>query len=143
MKSREFDPAARRDFLVVLDDGDDVITALMAFARANRIEGAALHGIGAFRRATVAYWNPLTREYEKIAVDEQVEVLSISGSLATSGDEVKIHAHVTLGKRDGSTVGGHLLRATVYPTLEVFIADLGGRLTRKKDEKTGLMLLAL
>ena len=50
---------------------------------------------------------------------------------------------ITSGKRDGSTVGGHLLRATVYPTLEVFIADLGGRLTRKKDEKTGLMLLAL
>jgi predicted DNA-binding protein with PD1-like motif len=59
-----------------------------------------------------------------------------------SGDEVKVHAHVVLGRRDGSAVGGHLLRATVFPTLEIFIADMGARLTREKDPATGLMLLS-
>ncbi len=83
------------------------------------------------------------RVYEEMATDEQVEVLSISGSLATSGEEIKVHAHVTLGRRDGSAVGGHLLHATVFPTLEVFLSDSGARLVREKDPATGLMLLRL
>ena len=141
MKSKAFDPARRRDFLLVLDGGDDVIPSLIAFAQQSGITGASFFGIGAFSRATVAYWNKTTKVYEEIAVDEQVEVLSISGSLATAGQEIKLHAHVTLGKRDGSAIGGHLLRATVYPTLEVFVRDTGGRLVREKDAGTGLMLL--
>jgi uncharacterized protein len=143
MKSQAFDPARRRDFLLVLDGGDEVPKALIDFAAQNAIAGASLHGIGAFARATIAYWNPGTKEYEEIAVDEQVEVLSISGSLATAAEGIKLHAHVTLGKRDGSTVGGHLVRATVYPTLELFIQDAGARLVREKDPATGLMLLSL
>jgi uncharacterized protein len=142
MKSKAFDPAQQRDFLLVLDDGDDVMQSLIAFAGQNGITGGSLHGIGAFSRATVAYWNKTTKVYEEIAVDEQVEVLSIAGSLATSGDEIKVHAHVTLGRRGGGTIGGHLLRATVFPTLEVFITDTGARLVREKDEATGLMLLS-
>jgi predicted DNA-binding protein with PD1-like motif len=142
MKSKAFDPARQRDFLLVLDGGDDLMASLIAFAQQSGITGASLHGIGAFARATVAYWNKETKEYEEIAVDEQVEVLSIAGSLATAGEEIKVHAHVSLGRRDGSAIGGHLLRATVFPTLEVFITDIGARLTREKDPATGLMLLS-
>jgi len=143
MKSKTFDPARQRDFLLVLDDGDDVMASLIAFARQSGITGGSLHGIGAFSRATVAYWNKTTKIYEEIVVDEQVEVLSIAGSLATSGDDIKVHAHVVLGLRDGSAIGGHLLRATVFPTLEVFITDSGARLVRARDEATELMLLKM
>jgi len=142
MKSKTFNPAGRGDHLLVLDGGDDVIASLTAFAEGKHIGGASLHGIGAFSKATIAYWNKETKVYEEIAVHEQVEVLSIAGSVATSGDAVKVHAHVVLGRRDGSAMGGHLLRATVFPTLELFIADMGARLTREKDPDTGLMLLS-
>jgi predicted DNA-binding protein with PD1-like motif len=142
MKTKSFNPAARGEHLLVLDGGDDVLASLTAFAAEKHIAGAGLHGIGGFAKATVAYWNKETKVYEEIAVDEQVEVLSIAGSLATSGDEVKVHAHVVLGRRDGSAIGGHLLRATVFPTLEIFISDMGTRLTREKDPATGLMLLS-
>ena len=143
MKSKAFDPAQQREFLLVLDGDDDVVQSLTAFAGENAITGARLQGIGGFARATIAYWNKTTKVYEEIAVDEQVEVLSILGSIAMSGQEVKVHAHVTLGRRNGSVTGGHLLRATVYPTLEVFIADGGAPLRREKDPATGLMLLRL
>ena len=49
---------------------------------------------------------------------------------------------MVLGRRDGSAIGGHLLVATVFPTLEVFITDAGARLVREKDPATGLMLLS-
>jgi predicted DNA-binding protein with PD1-like motif len=143
MKSKTFNPAGRCDHLLVLDGGDDVMQSLIDFAQKKHIRGASLHGIGAFSKATVAYWNKETKVYEEISVEEQVEVLSIAGSLTVAaGDEVKVHAHVVLGRRDGSAIGGHLLRATVFPTLEVFVTDTGAPLVRAKDEATGLMLLA-
>ena len=104
MKSKAFDSARQRDFLLVLDGGDDVMASLIAFAQQSGITGASLHGIGAFAKATVAYWNKETKEYEEIAVDEQVEVLSIAGSLATSGDEIKVH----LDNDERADVGLHL-----------------------------------
>ena len=115
------------------------------------MSGAATAGYGpsaiaarraaAFRSATIAYWNPATKEYEKIAVDEQVEVLSLAGNVGVDGAETKIHAHVTLGRRDGSAIGGHLLAATVFPTLEMHLVDYGAAVVRGKDEETGLSLI--
>ena len=129
--------------LVVLDTGDEVVAALTDLARRQGIEGASFSGIGAVQHATIAYWNWDSKKYEHIEVDEQVEVLAINGSIARAGNEPKIHAHVVLGRRDGSTIGGHLIKATVRPTLELFLRDDGMRLTRARDATTQLWLLKL
>ena len=134
---------ARRDHLLVLDTGDEIIASLTEFAKKKRIEGGSFSGIGAFQQATLAYWNRETKKYEPIEVNEQVEVLTISGSIARSGKEPKIHAHAVLGRRSGSTIAGHVLKGTVLPTLELFIVDYDKRLTRSKDPATGLWLLDL
>lgn len=129
--------------ILVLHTGDDALASISEFALRNRIEGASFSAIGAFVDATIAYWNWDTKEYEHIEVSEQVEVLAMNGSIARAGDDPKLHAHVVLGRRDGSTIGGHLIRATVRPTLEIFVFDLGTRLTRRRDDATGLWLLDL
>ncbi len=141
MKTKSLAPGA--DHLLVLNTGDDVIASLTDFAKKNQIRGGSFSGIGALQQATIAYWNWGTKEYEHIEVAEQVEVLAINGSIARAGDEVKIHAHIILGRRDGSTIGGHLLRGTVRPTLELFVIDHGTPLARRKDKTTRLWLLDL
>jgi len=128
--------------LLVLRTGDDALKAIAEFATQKSIEGGSFSAIGAFETATIAYWNRETKEYEPIEVAEQVEVLTMTGNVAMGGKERRLHAHVILGRRDGSTVGGHLMKATVRPTLEVFMVDLGMRLTRSRDEATGLWLLS-
>ncbi len=132
-----------KDRILVLHTGNDALAAITEFAVRNRIEGASFSAIGAFQEATVAYWNWDTKKYEHIEVPEQVEVLALTGSIARAGNDPKLHAHVVLGRRDGSTIGGHLVRAVVRPTLEVFTVDFGARLTRRKDQATGLWLLDL
>ena len=127
--------------MLVLRSGDDALQAIADFAGQKWIEGGTFSAIGAFQTSTIAYWNRETKEYEPIEVNEQVEVLTMTGNVAMAGNDRRLHAHVILGRRDGSTVGGHLMKATVYPTLEVFMVDLGTRLTRRKDEQTGLWLL--
>jgi predicted DNA-binding protein with PD1-like motif len=128
-------------YFLVFDKGDDVLAVLRSFAEANGVRGAAFTALGAFSTAVVAYWNKETKVYEQIPVDEQTEVLALVGDIGVHGEETRIHAHVTLGRRGGSTVGGHLIRATVFPTLEMHLTAFGATLARQTDEPTGLSLI--
>ena len=123
--------------VLVFDKGDDVLETLQRFMSEERIASAWFQAIGAFERSVIAYWNRETKQYEDIAVDEQVEVLALSGNATTK----KIHAHVVLGRRDGSTIGGHLKRGIVYPTLEMHLTRFAHELVRTRDEETGLDLI--
>ena len=92
---RSYSVSPQRRFFLVFDKGDDVLATLRAFAESHAIRGASFVALGAFSSATIAYWNPATKEYEKIAVDEQVEVLSLAGNVGVDDKETKIHAHTT------------------------------------------------
>lgn len=130
-----------RSFLLVFARGDEIAKTLLAFAEREKISGARIKGIGACERATIKYWSG---KWEKIEVDESVELLAINGSLGRAEDgKPSLHAHVVFGKRDGSTVGGHLVEGRVNPTLELFVDVLRDPIQRKKDERTGLPLIAL
>lgn len=57
--------------------------------------------------------------------------------------EPQVHAHVVIGKSDGSAHGGHLLEARVWPTLEIVLAQSAEPLRKRVDPETGLALIAL
>jgi predicted DNA-binding protein with PD1-like motif len=132
----------RRTFAVVFDTGDEVAGELLAFAREHAINGAYFTAIGAFRDVTLGYWRWETKEYERIPLREQVEVLSLAGNVALAPDGApKVHAHVVVGKADGTAHGGHLLEGHVRPTLEVMLVESPRHLQRTHDPETGLALL--
>jgi predicted DNA-binding protein with PD1-like motif len=82
------------------------------------------------------------RDYDKIPVRGQVEVLSLVGDITlTDKGEPKIHVHAVLGRSDGSTRGGHLIEGRVRPTLEVVLIESPRHLRRKHDPETGLALI--
>ena len=132
-----------REFLLIFDKGDDVGRSLLDFAKRTAIGAASFHAIGAMSDATIAYWNKQSKKYEEIAVGEQVEVVSMIGNIVPSAEDLKLHAHVVLGKRDGSTAGGHFVRGIVFPTLEVILTAHDTRAVRTKDPETGLWLLSV
>ena len=138
-----FSDGGLRTFAVVFSTGDDPVAGLKTFAGEHRIIGAQLTAIGAFSRATVGYFDWERKDYLRIAVDEQVEVLVLTGNLGTKDDKPALHAHVVLGRRDGAAQGGHLLEATVQPTLEVMVIETPQHLRRRFDAATGLPLLDL
>lgn len=137
------DEHGRRAFFLVFDTGDDALETLLAWAAEQRVRAARIEGIGAFASATLGYFDVDAREYARIDINEQVEVLSLAGNIALADDTPKVHAHVVIGKRDGSAHGGHLLAARVRPTLEMSVTELGQPLRRTTDEATGLPLLDL
>lgn len=126
---------------LIFDRGDEFVGALTTFAKQNSIRGAHFTGLGAFEKSTIAWWSWTTKQYEKHDIDEQVEVLSIVGDITIFEGDVRLHAHVTLGRRDLSTIGGHLFSGIVRPTLEVQLTDYGITLERKTDPASTLPLL--
>ncbi|HKU66545.1 MAG TPA: PPC domain-containing DNA-binding protein [Candidatus Baltobacteraceae bacterium] len=135
--------AGVRKIAMVFDVDDDVLAELQQFCETERIFAATLCAIGGFRTATLAFYNMETKTYEPIEVDEQVEVLSLLGNVTEYRGKPKIHAHCTVGHRDGRTTGGHLLAAIVRPTLELTIDELPSDLHRTDRPEIGIPLIEL
>ena len=143
MKSKLIHQDRQRTYAIVFDIGDEVMEGLRAFAREHDLQAAQFTGIGAFSEVTLGYFDWESRDYEEIPIQEQVEVLTLAGDVAVKGDEPQVHAHVAIGKRDGSAHGGHLMRARVRPTLEVILVESPGHMRKRVNEEAGVALIDL
>jgi predicted DNA-binding protein with PD1-like motif len=132
-----------RTFAVVFSAGDEVSAGLLTFARRERISGASFTAIGALQRVTVGFFDLDRHDYRPIEIHEQVEVLAMTGNVALTSDGPKVHAHLVVGRSDGTAYGGHLLEAIVRPTLEVIVTETPARLRRRFDPATRLALIDL
>jgi uncharacterized protein len=132
-----------RTFVLVFETGDEALSGLIGFAKENQLAAARFTAIGAFRDATLGYFDWQSKDYQKIPVIEQVEVLSLIGDVALSDGKPTVHAHVVVGRADGSTRGGHLLHGHVRPTLEVVLVESPAHLRKRHDPESGLALIAL
>jgi hypothetical protein len=143
MRTKLLDATGQKTFALVLDRGDEVVAELTAFAKAENMAAAHFTAIGAFSAVTLGYFDRASKQYLKIPVREQVEVLSLIGDIAIAKEGPQVHAHVVIGGRDGAARGGHLLDARVWPTLEVILVESPRHLHRRHDADTGLALIAV
>lgn len=143
MQVKQIETARARQYVIVLDSGEEAIAGLQNFAREYRLPGAEFTGLGAFHDVVLGFFDTDRREYERIQIDEQVEVVTLVGNLAMTDGTPSVHPHVVVAKRDGSAWGGHLLEAHIRPTLEVIVTEVPAYLCRETDPETGLALLAI
>ena len=141
MRSKILNEHDERTFALIFDTGEEPMSALTRFAEEHNIAAARFTAIGAFSDVVVAYFDWEKKDYLRIPVREQVEVLALVGDVALAEGKPKIHAHVVLGKRDGTAHGGHLLEARVRPTLEVILTESPSYLARRHDPASGLALI--
>jgi predicted DNA-binding protein with PD1-like motif len=99
--------------------------------------------VGALKSAVLGYYDLEHRAYRKIAVDEQVELLSLIGDFAIDNGKPVLHAHVVVGRQDGSMCGGHLIKAYASPTTEVFVTTSPVELQKTFDPVSGLGLITI
>ena len=133
----------RRTFVLVCDQHDDPVEALTAAAKRFDLRAASLSGIGAFSGVTLGFFDRSRRDYVRRVIREQVEVVSLLGNIALDQGEPRVHAHVVVGRADGTALGGHLLGGSVDPTLEVTLMESPATLRRRTDPSTGLALIDL
>ena len=125
-------------YVIRFEDEEKVPDRFLAFLSSEGISAGSFTAIGALRRTRIAFFDTNAKEYQDIDLDEQMEVLALIGNVALYDGEPLVHAHITLGRRDGTTLGGHLRHGIVCPTLEMMLRVLPEPIHRAVDPKYGL-----
>ena len=143
MKYKLINNDEQRTFAIILESGEEVMEELMAFTKEEKLSASQFSAIGAFKETIVGFFDFSIKNYKKIPFKEQMEVLALNGDISMYNNEFKIHAHVVLGKEDGTAHGGHLMKAIVHPTLEIILNESPAYLKREMDEKSGIPLIKI
>lgn len=115
-----------------LKPDQDLRQSLKNFANQENIKaGFILSAIGSLKQAKIRFAN----QSDSILLIEKFEILSLNGTIATSG----IHLHIAISDKQGKTIGGHLdNECIIYTTAEIIIGTTEQFIfNRTIDEQTG------
>ncbi len=129
------------NYLVRLETGEELVGTFARFCDDQRIDTAAVAGIGTVHGAVLGYFDREGKQYVRRTVEGDCELVSLQGNVSLKEGKPYLHAHVVLGTRDFQALAGHLFEAKVAATCELVVRQLPGMVQRKKDEKSGLWLL--
>jgi predicted DNA-binding protein with PD1-like motif len=135
------DTADEQVYSIIFYKDDEVLSGLTDFAIAHKISDAHFTAIGAVSGATLAWLDIPKKMYRRIAVTQQVEVVSLTGDIAVFNGVPIVHMHTVLCKPDGSTVAGHVFELVTNPTVEVFMTVNKTPLEKKADDLSGMKLI--
>jgi hypothetical protein len=129
-------------FALIFETGDEIAGELQRFSKSQELAGSSFKAIGALSYAKLGWFNWETKKYDLACVlDEQLELLSLIGDIALRDEEPQVHAHVVVGRSDGTAHGGHLLEARVRPTCELVLIESPTHLQKKIDPESGIALI--
>ena len=119
-------------FALRLQPNMDLKQSLTEFVNLKDIKaGFILTAIGSLKQATIRFAN---QSNSKI-INEKFEILSLNGTLATTG----IHIHISIADKEGKTIGGHLDNGCIIYTTAEIVIGVSEEFTfiRNIDEQTG------
>jgi uncharacterized protein len=130
LKVTDLGRSSSRTYRVNMVKGDEIISGLLEFAEKNHIKNGHFTGLGAIDKAALRWSDPVNRGSKRTEINEEAEVVSLVGSIATDKDgKPTVHAHTVVALSDGSTRGGHLISAQVSIIAEVFVTEEEGAAT--------------
>lgn len=131
------------NYLLRLEKGERLVSSLTAFANEQHVNGAWLSGIGAAAWAELGYYDLQTQQYHWQKIDKLMEITSLQGNLAWSGDQPAVHLHGSFSDDAMQAFGGHVKELEVGGACELFMHlwNAEDRLSRSPDQLTGLKLL--
>ena len=130
-------------YVLRLESGDDILQTIRQFATTKRISAGLLEGIGSLSKVKLGHYDFKTKQYRYETFEDDLEILNLSGNIASMNRQALPHVHVTLGRRDFSVIGGHLDDGSSANMVEIGLLKLPGKLLKAKDEAVGLNLLQL
>ncbi|MBW4448083.1 MAG: DNA-binding protein [Spirirestis rafaelensis WJT71-NPBG6] len=115
-----------------LKPNQDLRQSLKNFANQENIKaGFILSAIGSLKQAKIRFAN----QQSSTILIEKFEIISLNGTIATSG----VHLHIAISDKEGKTIGGHLDdECIIYTTAEIIIGTTEEFIfNRTIDEQTG------
>lgn len=99
MKVKTLSNSGLQSFVAVLATGEAFVAGMEQIPAEHHLDAAQCTAIGAFRSATLGFFDVAARTYQEIPVDEHVEVLALIGNIAIHRGKPKVHVHV-VGRSD-------------------------------------------
>jgi predicted DNA-binding protein with PD1-like motif len=130
-------------YVMRLESGDDILQSVRQFATAKRLGASLIEGIGSLSKVKLGHYDFKTKQYRYETFEDDLEILNLSGNIASMNRRPLPHVHVTLGRRDFSVIGGHLDEGSSANMVEISISKLPGKLLKSRDEELGLNVLQL
>ena len=121
-----------------LEKGEEVITKIKEIAQIENIKLAQINALGATNNFVVGAYDLNEHKYYQNEYSGAYEIVSLHGNISTMNNEVYLHIHMGAGDKNGNYYGGHLNKAIISATCEIFIDIIDGEVDRIKDPDTGL-----
>jgi len=126
-------------YLLILEQGEEVKSAISEWAKKQGIKGAQVLGIGAITGVELAYYAPRARKWKTRRFSgKSYELISCIGNISDEG----LHAHVSMSDSSFKVHGGHLLSAKISVFGEFYVL-LTAALRKKLVPKLGLKGISL
>lgn len=136
MEYKRFD----KDIVVRIDKGEEILEKIKEVAIKENIKLATVTALGATNEFTVGVFKTEEKKYYSNSFQGDFEIVSLTGSINTMNDEFYTHIHMSAGDEKGNVFGGHLNKAIVSATCEMFIHVIEGKVDRELSEDIGLNL---
>lgn len=120
-------------YVLRLEIGEEIVESLIKLARQENVALASVSGIGATNDATLGVLDIANGAYVPVNVKGDHEITAIAGNITTMNGEPYIHVHLTLAAVGGNAIGGHLNRAVISATAEIFVTAYAGEVDRFKS----------
>lgn len=133
---------ATQPFILELNSGDNLLASISQCAKAAKLQGASISGLGQLQNPTLAYFssNPNDKPTLK-TFNGFYELASLTGNVSANGDSYYTHAHAALADKNFHGITGHVDSAKVGMTVEITITPLSAPVKRVVDATTGFGLL--
>lgn len=131
----------KNQYVIRLEKGEEIEEKLLEFGKEQNINSAFFNAIGAVLNAEIGFYNLATKEYIYKEITTPHEIVSLTGNITLVDDNPFLHMHCVLSSDTFECVGGHLKKATVGATCEIYLKSLDAKITRKQNLEIGLKLL--
>jgi predicted DNA-binding protein with PD1-like motif len=130
-------------YVVRILKGEDIIASIKELIAKENILAGTLTGLGAGELIEIGIYDQLEKVYKTKVYKGIYEITSLTGNISRKDGEPYLHMHINFSDSDNVVYGGHLLKAVIAITSEIFITVLNGTITRKFDENIGGFMLDL
>ena len=128
--------------VVRLDKGEEVLSSLEKLCITENIQLGMVSGLGAVNDVIIGIFNMENKTYCSKECKGDFEIASLTGNITRMNEKPYLHLHITIGKTNTNEIyGGHLSKAVISATGEIFVSVLSGQVGREFSEEIGLNLM--
>lgn len=130
-------------YVVHLAPGEEIVQKILILAATEKITLAHLTGLGAASHVSIKARVADTKQYYSHSYNTDLEIVSLTGNLTLKDNRPHAHVHLSVADTVGHVYGGHLIKAVVSSSCEIFVTVIDGVVERKVNPELGMNLMKL